>query len=293
MILMLVILVLVGGCSERRPTEQEMPDEDPYPGMIEVDVGNGETRWIRAYDDVPVNPLCADQFKPADGGSLRYTGDEYTVLQGIDVSIFQGTIDWAAVAEDGVDFAMLRIGGRGYESGEIYEDDSFLSNLHGAADNGLRVGAYFFSQAVNPEEAAEEAEYVLGILRDLPEGSVTMPVAFDWEMIEGDEARTVGVDAQTLTSCALAFCSRIAAGGYEPMVYAYRYLAYDMYDLSALLPYPLWISTLDGNPDFYYSFDMWQYTENGYVNGIETRVDRNLYFLPGSAQVGQSGEQTG
>ena len=303
-VLLIIIAILVTmftGCSQPRniipgPSGETEPEEDWYSGMIEVDVGNGETRWIRAYDNVPVSTLKANQFKETDGGYLLYTGDEYTALQGIDVSTFQGEIDWAAVAADGIDFAMLRIGGRGYGSGEIYEDDSFPLNFQGATENGIRVGGYFFSQAVTPEEAREEADYAVSILKELPEGSVTMPIAFDWETVGDYEARTADIDEETLTACAKAFCDRIAEAGYQPMVYAYRYLAYEMYDLEELQPYGLWISTLDGNPDFYYAHDMWQYTENGVVNGIQTRVDLNLYFIPAvpaTEPAAEPAEQTG
>ena len=260
-------------------SEEDSENEEMFHGMIEVDVGDGETRWIRAYEDIPVSTLRTDQFETGER-FIRYTGDEYATMQGIDVSTFQGEIDWNAVAGDGIEFAMLRIGGRGYGSGEIYEDDSFLTNLRGATENGVRVGAYFFSQAVDPAEAAEEADYVVRILQDLPADSVTMPVAFDWEMVGGDETRTGNIDPETLTSCAVAFCERIAEAGYTPMVYAYRYLAYEMYDLPSLSAWPLWISTLDHSPDFYYAFSMWQYTEQGSVNGIGTAVDLNLFFEP-------------
>ena len=254
------------------------PDEDWSQGMIEVDDG-GTQRWIRDYENVPLNPLQPSQFDYGDR-FLRYLGDEFTALQGIDVSTFQGEIDWSAVAADGVGFAMIRIGGRGYGSGSIYEDDRFLTNAQGALDNGVRVGAYFFSQAVDPAEAEEEAEVVLEYLSALPEGSVTMPVAFDWEMVSGDETRTGSMDSQTLTACAVAFCRRIAEAGYTPAVYAYPYLAYEMYDLSQLTEWPLWISTLNENPDFRYAFSMWQYSESGYVDGIEGSVDLDLWFEP-------------
>ena len=253
-------------------------DEDWDQGMIEVDDG-GISRWIRDYENVPVNPLDPEAFEYGDG-IVRYLGDGYTAAQGVDVSTFQGEIDWAAAAADGIGFAMIRIGGRGYESGAVYEDDRFLENARRAAESDVHVGAYFFSQAVTPEEAEEEAAFALEILDRLPEGTVTMPVAFDWEMIGQEGARTEYVDAETLTACAAAFCRTIAAGGYEPMIYAYRYLAYERYDLSELAGWPLWISTLDGDPDFYYAFSMWQYTEDGHVDGIPGRVDRDLWFAP-------------
>lgn len=264
------------------------PDEDWSQGMIEVDDG-GTQRWIRDYENVPLNPLQPYQFDYGDR-FLRYLGDEFTALQGIDVSTFQGEIDWSAVAADGIEFAMIRIGGRGYGSGSIYEDDRFLTNAQGALDNGVRVGAYFFSQAVDPAEAEEEAEVVLEYLSALPEGSVTMPVAFDWEMVSGDETRTGSMDPQTLTASAVAFCRRIAEAGYTPAVYAYPYLAYEMYDLSQLTDWPLWISTLNENPDFRYAFAMWQYSENGTVDGIGSRVDLDLWFEPRVSDAGPAEE---
>ena len=273
MILQIMLLTLTGcGRSPDRwpvpgPSGDTYEEEEWDSGMIEVDVGDGETRWIRRYDDVPVNPFNAGQFDFGDR-FVRYLGEDYTAVQGIDVSTFQGEIDWPAVAADGIGFAMIRIGGRGYSEGGLYEDDRFPENLRGAVDSGIRAGVYFFSQAVSPEEAEEEADYVLSILAELPEGSVTMPVAFDWEMVHEEGSRTVSMDGETLTACAVAFCGKIAAAGYTPAVYAYRYLAYEMYDLSVLKGWPLWISTLDHSPDFYYYFDMWQYTENGVVDGI-------------------------
>ena len=239
-----------------------------------------EGKKVIIDESLPLSIFTNEDFVRGEDGRMQCLRDDVVAVHGIDVSAWQEDVNWEAVAADGIEFAMLRIGGRGYGSGEIYEDDSFPANLQGAAENGIRVGAYFFSQAVTPEEAEEEADYVISILRDLPEGSVTMPIAFDWESVGDYEARTAYIDEETLTSCAAAFCARIAEVGYQPMVYAYRYLAYDMYDLERLQPYPLWISTLDYSPSFYYAFSMWQYTENGYVDGIDTTVDLNLYFIP-------------
>ena len=115
--------------------------------------------WLARLDDVPENPYDPELFYRDDNGLLRYSDEENAVegKVGIDVSYFQGDIDWEKVRESGVDFAMLRIGYRGYESGQLNEDERFAEYVKGAEKAGIDVGVYFFSQAVTPEEALNEA----------------------------------------------------------------------------------------------------------------------------------------
>lgn len=266
----LLLLCACGG--ERGPAETV----DPYEGMVEVESGFGTKMWVQLYEDVPASTLTPADFV-SDGGFISYTGSEYEALRGIDVSEHQGEIDWKGVASEGVDFAMIRAGYRGYSQGGLYEDAYFLPNIDGAAANGIDIGVYFFSQAVTPEEAVEEAEYLLKLIQDY-RLEVTMPVVFDWENIDNDDARTDGLDGAALTDCAAAFCERIRQAGYEPAVYAYRYLAYFLYDLPRLKDYTLWIGAVGEVPDFYYKHDIWQYSAGGTVKGIDGPVDLNLYF---------------
>ena len=275
------LFFLLSGCGEE-VRSAESPSEaepDPHEGMVLVNTGLDEPEWVRLYEDLPRNPLTAGQFV-LDHSRLRYTGVEYNTMCGIDVSAFQGEIDWQAVADDGVEFAMIRSGYRGYSVGSIQADETFEQNVLGAAENGIKVGVYFFSQAVTPEEALEEADFVLEQLRALPEGSVTMPVAFDWETIGVENARTDDVEDDVLNACALAFCRRIAEAGYTPMIYSSRYMAYHRYDLSALSDYGLWVVMVGGDPGFYYEYAMWQYTGYGRVSGIPTDVDLDIFFRP-------------
>lgn len=137
------------------------------------------------------------------------------------------------------------------------------------------MGVYFFSQAVTPEEAEEEADYVLDILDGQ---ELAFPVAFDWETIAGDEARTDGLDGETMTRCAAAFCKRIEDAGYRPAVYFNQTQGYLRYDLRELTDYELWLAEYDSAPDFYYHFDLWQYSHTGRVDGIQGDVDLDLAF---------------
>ena len=233
---------------------------------------------LEALKGVAVNHLAEENFSLSPSGRVTYTQDGQEARTGIDVSFYQQNIDWQAVAGDGIDFAFLRLGYRGYTQGALNTDTCFEANLQGARDAGLDVGVYFFSQALTPEEAREEARFVLDTLEGC---SLEYPVVFDWEFITHDsEARTHGLDGETLTQCASAFCQVIQEGGYTPAVYFNRDMGYLYYDLSQLDQYPFWLADYDSVPDFYYRFHLWQYTHTGTVAGIEGNVDLNLDFSP-------------
>ena len=233
---------------------------------------------LKPAEGVPLNSYWREGFA-LDGDRMTYTaGDGVTTRLGVDVSSYQGSINWQQVARDGIDFAMIRLGGRGYgtETGTIYEDTRFHTNVEGAVSAGLDVGVYFFSQAISAQEAREEAEFVV---EQLKTHKITGPVAFDWENIAYDSARTDGVDSATLTAAAAAFCEVVQAAGYEPMVYLNPYLAYERYQLQEVAWYPFWLAQYDPAPNFYYGFQMWQYTDSARVNGIQGNVDLNVMFV--------------
>ena len=178
------------------------------------------------------------------------------------------------MAADGIDFAIIRLGYRGYTEGGLMMDERFQANIQGALDAGLEVGVYFFSQAITPQEAEAEAAFVLNAVEDY---EITYPIAFDWEPITGGQtARTDGLTGEMLTQCAAAFCAKVAEAGYEPAVYFNQDLGYLHYDLRELTDYTLWLAEYDTKPDFYYHFDLWQYTHTGTVAGIQGNVDLNL-----------------
>lgn len=195
-------------------------------------------------------------------------------VKGIDVSTWQGTIDWQQVRDSGVEFVMIRVGGRGTESGALYEDDMAQSYYEGAKAAGLKVGAYFFSQSITVEEAAEEAEYTLALIKNW---DLDMPVVYDWEYI-GDGARTDLMNARLLTDMVKAFCDTVSDSGYEPMVYFGRSHSTDLLILSELVDYQFWLAMYNPIMDYPYKIDMWQYTETGTVPGIAGNVDINLWF---------------
>lgn len=214
-------------------------------------------------------------FTVGEQGRIQYVKDGQRAAQGVDVSVYQGEIDWQAVADSGIDFAMIRVGYRGYSQGTLQMDERFQSNMEGALEAGLDVGVYFFSQATTVAEAEAEADFVLEAIRSYP---IRYPVVFDWEYITAGEARTEGMDGQGITQCASAFCELVSVAGYTPMVYFNQDMGYLVYDLKALDTSLFWLAEYDSKPDFYYDFELWQYTHTGTVPGIEGNVDLNLVF---------------
>ena len=272
--LLLAALLLAGACAGLYAA-LTAPEEPPEPETFFF----GD-RELTALEGVERNPYGPEDFDLDGQGRVVCLREGVEAWTGVDVSAHQGEIDWTAVAADGVDFAMIRLGYRGYTEGGLYLDDYFLQNLQGAMAAGLEVGVYFFSQAISEEEALEEAAFVLEALE---EHSLGCPVAFDWEFISpGRGARTDGMDGDTLTRCALAFCGRLEEAGCLPMVYYNKGLGYLTYDLSRLTDYPVWLAEYDTVPDFFYRFDLWQYTNKGTVAGISGDVDLDLalYRLP-------------
>lgn len=228
--------------------------------------------------DVPVNSYDSKYFQKNSSGYMTYTKPGVETALGIDVSVYQGEIDWQKVADAGIDFAIIRVGYRGYGSeGKMMPDKYFTQNIQGALDAGLDVGVYYFSQAITVEEARQEAAYVIEQVKDYP---LTYPVVFDWERQNYAGSRTQTVPSvSTMCKMANAFCADITAAGYEAMVYFNPSEGYKQYDLSQLMDYPFWLAQYNSVPTFYYDFDMWQYTSTGRVPGILGSVDINLRFF--------------
>ena len=292
---MLVVGMLAGAVSRlgRTPEEEAAPPSEeqtqtaakpaaddasaPLPATEKVppDVsGEIAAKNVQRRDGFPMLSWEEDGFSSDSRGRLLYEGAK--TLTGIDVSEHQGDIDWAKVAADGVDFAMIRLGYRGSTKGQLYLDEYFLKNIAGANAAGVKAGVYFYSQAIDPREAEEEARYVLEHIEGY---KVDFPVVFDWEIVGGSSARTYSVSRRTLCRCARAFCDAVKAQGYQPMIYFTRYLGYRKYILRDLTDYGFWYAEYGDRPRFAFDFDMWQYSETGQVSGIDGDVDLNIWFV--------------
>lgn len=222
-------------------------------------------------------PPTENVFTPMD---FAYDGDYLTCLTdesllGIDVSRYQGQIDWQQVKAAGVEFVMIRLGFRGYgTAGNLNEDPFAQENYQGAKEAGLKVGGYFFSQAISVEEAVEEARYAMQIASGW---EMEMPLVYDWECL-ADDYRTVGVDARMLTDYTKAFCDTVEAAGYDSMIYFNPDQSRKQMYLEELADYGFWLAMYTDQMDYPYKVDMWQYTNEGVVPGINGSVDINLFF---------------
>ena len=243
-------------------------------------VGKDPVQEQTPVEPVDLEPTVPENsYDPAgfyeEGGFKRYKSEDTLASVGVDVSSHQQEIDWELVAANGVEFAMIRVGYRGYTEGEIQPDEYFVQNIEGARAAGLDVGVYFFSQALDEQEAIDEANYVLEQIKDYP---LSYPVIFDWEDIEAD-ARTDGMDSVQLTKNAIAFCDTIEQAGYRAGVYFNQRFGYEEFDLESLQDYVFWLAEYNDTPSFSFHFQIWQYCNDGRVDGIKTDVDLNLAFL--------------
>ncbi len=237
---------------------------------------NGTNVYAPLYADVKKNTYNTNDIITENGFRYHTKEGEKTSLVGVDVSKYQKSIDWEEVKSSGVDYAILRVGYRGYGSeGRIVIDENFESHASGASAAGIPIGVYFFSQATTVEEAREEADMVIESVKNY---NITYPIVFDTEHIPDSSARANDLEVSALTEIADAFCQRIKDSGYEPMIYANeRWLLLHL-DLRKLTDYPIWLAAYRDDLKFPYHIKMWQYTEKGSVAGIEGNVDLNICF---------------
>ena len=276
LIAVLMIIASIGAVCVIVLTSDLFREEETTTTEPSTVIMNDDIPW---YADIPASAFQAEKFAYNDG-RIEYNDADVGFSTGIDVSSFQGNIDWEKVAADGIEFAIIRVGLRGYgAAGSIHIDDNAEKNIKGANAAGLSVGVYFYSQAISVEEAIEEADFVLDIIK---KHKITAPVVFDWENEPDINMRTDNLDGTTLTDCAVAFCERIRGAGYMPAVYFNLTDAYQRYDLSRIKDYTLWYAQHRGtSPEFYYNYNIWQYSDSGKVNGIKGNVDLNISFNVG------------
>ena len=270
---------------ESRVSPSPAPSPSPLPSLEPTDqaflgplTGWQEIGGVTYYYDetgVPVTGLCQIQGK-------LYFFDQYgqcAKALGIDVSTYNGFINWPAVAVQGIDYAILRAGGRGWETGLIYDDDWFQRNLMEARLAGIDIGVYFFSTATNPAEAQQEAAYVLHCLGGTKlEMPIFIDVEYSGDYPHGRADRLSNTEREVIIN---AFCRTVMDAGYEAGVYSGEYYYKYNLDYNSLSKYTLWLASYTKSarlPDFPGHYDMWQFTDGGLLNGITGIVDMNASF---------------
>lgn len=229
--------------------------------LFDFDSSHNPIRGHKAISDV--------QYYFNDNGAL-------SSMVGIDVSHHNGKIDWAAVRAAGVDFAIIRVGFRGYgDKGTLKLDSRFNENVEGALNNGIQVGVYFYSQAVTVYEAVEEASVAVNYSRKY---NITLPIYFDTEFSNSEHSgRADRLTASQRTNIAVAFCEAVKNAGYKPGIYASKTFYTDELNFSRLSNYEIWVAHYTSETtDFKYDYKVWQYTPKGRVNGIPNDTDINI-----------------
>ncbi len=232
--------------------------------------------FIPVIEDLEKNDIDNEKIEKLDDGEIVYVENgEIVSHKGIDISKYQGDIDWKKVADSGVEFAMIRVAYRGYGTGEIVEDEKAKDNILGALDAGIKVGVYFFSQAITKEEAIEEANFTIDIIKKY---NITYPVVFDTETTLSNTERAKDLTVDERTQIAIAFCEQIKKEGYTPVIYAnLKWFAMSL-DMSKLEDYEKWFAGYNDELYFPYKISMWQYAESGKIDGITGTVDMNISF---------------
>lgn len=258
---------------------EEIPSEDdPSEGGNKtlIERKNGRSEWVMVSKYLPLNEYDEAGFAMLNGRMIYYEEGVRASYTGVEISKYQGYVDFNEVKRDGIDYVILRAGQRGYSTGQIVADDYFTDNLKRAADAGLDVGVSFLSQAVNTEEAVEEAEFILQYLQGQ---MIRYPVVFDMQHVANDSARIDILTKEEKTQIAKAFLTRIEEEGYIGVIRADKEWMFDDINYAAVSNYGIWLVQHKDLPDYPYRFQMWNYSDAGSVNGINGLVGISISFI--------------
>lgn len=282
-------MIYIGGLKPGKYTLTLQPVEGYEIAEASLPVSVKDKLEYRIIDDISAYIKTEDEIDASkedtevNGAGQDIDGTEETALKesdgrsraGIDVSKWNKDIDWARVKAAGVDFAIIRCGYRGSSSGVLVEDPYFLKNIEGAKANGISVGVYFFTQATTEVEAVEEASMAVSLCRDY---NLDYPIFIDTEGAGGN-GRADGLGVRERTAVCRAFCETVESAGLDAGVYASRNWWYNNLTASELAPYTTWLAEYRSEPLYTGKYQIWQYTSNGSVDGIDGRVDLNVSYL--------------
>lgn len=260
------------------PVEQEKVENDPATDgkhTLVVDAG-GKEEWVLISPYLPKHEYDFTRLVCQSDRMKYYENGKQVSYVGVDVSKLQDYIDFVKVKKAGINFVMIRVGARGYGTGQLIVDEYFSENIKRATDAGLDVGVYFYSQAITEEEAIEEANLVL---ENLGEYEISYPVAFDMELVPNDTSRIATLSKSERTKITKAFLDTIEDAGHKTVIYGNKEWLIKEIDMSKLTAYDVWLAQETDVPDYPYKFTMWQYNTQGSVDGIAGPVNLNISFI--------------
>jgi len=246
-----------------------------------IDLSDGSFEWLKIDSTRALNNYDFTKAQISDGKMRYFVDGREASRVGIDVSRYQGDIDYAQVKNAGIQFVMIRIGARGYQSGQLTVDEYFEKNIQGALAAGLDVGVYFYSQAINATEAVEETNVVRSFLNGR---QIKYPVAFVMEPAANDTARTDNLTIDERTQVALSFLSAMRSNGYKTLLYGNEEWLSKKLDMKKLENESVWLSDDTDMTDYPYQFSMWRYSTKGSVPGINGNVNMDISFVDYTAQ---------
>ncbi len=261
--------------SDKDDKEEDEEEEDDDEQSIQVKHSDGTKEWVEINEDIPQNKYDFKNLtyeKPL----MNYREDGKIVSKcGVDISANQGEVDFSKLKSAGCDFVMIKVGARGYSSGNIVTDVNLEDNLKAAKKAGLDIGVYFCSQAVNKSEAREEADELMDAISGY---NIKYPVAFVMENVDDDMARIEALDQAERTQIAKAFMNRVEDAGYTPMIYGDKEWLLTMVDMEDLQDYEVWFAQDSDEPEYPYEFAMWQYDSDASIKGIKSDAAMILSF---------------
>lgn len=264
--------------NEQEETSSSADKDDPATDGLHTLIvhDNGEEEWVSINQYLARNDYDYSGLVYQRPLMKYYENNTRVSYVGVDISKTQDYVDFLELKRAGIEFVMLRLGQRGYSSGEITMDEYFMDNLKRASEAGLDVGVYFFSQAVTVEEAEEEAQFVIDTLS---ENKIQYPVVFSMDTIPNEVSRIDSLDKMERTNIALAFMDKIRENGYFPMIYGDKEWLIQKLSLGSMIGYDVWLAQEKDIPDYPYQFVMWQYTTHGSVAGIAGDANMNICFI--------------
>lgn len=261
---------------EDKTTEEDTPDPSTDGKHTLVTTSDGKEEWVLISPYLPKHEYDFTKLVCQSELMRYYVDGRQVAFVGADISKYQDYVDFVRLKKSGVDFVMLRVGARGYGTGQLLMDEYFQDNIKRASDAGLQIGLYFFSQAITVEEAEEEAQLVLS---SIGEYVITYPIAIDMEMIQNDTARIDQLSREEKTKITKRFLETIEKAGYKSMIFGNKEWLLKKIDLSKLTDYDVWLSQLGDLPDYPYQFTMWQYSNSASVDGIAGYANLNISFI--------------
>lgn len=241
-----------------------------------IEHSNGDVEWIEINQYLDSSDYDYSNLVYQKPLMKYYENNRNVSFAGADIDKNNDYVDFNELKEAGIDFVMLRIGQRGYYTGEITIDDYFYDNLKRAQSAGLEVGVYFWSSAISEEEAVAEAEFVI---TTLSENKITYPVVFCMEDSSASTSRTDDLTQMQRTNIAIAFMDKIKGAGYYPMLMGNKEYLITKYSIGSLTKYDIWLDQVADIPDYPYTFQMWRYTNSGKIDGVAGSANLIISFI--------------